>query len=277
MRLPTHLRSTLEEISSSPQFSGQLGVEFKPYAAELLNWATGFSRAPISGFHVGAIAVGHSGKLYPGANYEFAGTPLNTALHAEQSAIVNAWMHEEKAITSLYVSEIPCGHCRQFLRELSNIYSVEIHCKGKVFHLNELLPNAFGDERAQGKGLLDSQPIEVQAIQPIENTNALRTVNAARRSYAPYSRCPEGFAIECLDGHCFSGRAAESVAFNPSVPAITAALNQRNLSGSRNVAISNASLAKVVTAPNNPLPLAEAILQTESNTVIDIVRMEITL
>ena len=51
--------------------------------------------SPHSNFYVGAIAVGDSGNFYFGANMEFVGVPLSASIHAEQSAVMNAWIHGE--------------------------------------------------------------------------------------------------------------------------------------------------------------------------------------
>lgn len=127
----THLHTAIR----SPDFNGQIGALTLKDLASLLPLAKAFSVHPISGIPVGAVAVGQSGQLYLGANLEFIGMPLHATLHAEQSAVLNAWMHDEKAVVSLYVSEMPCGHCRQFLRELTNIKSVPIHAHGKSHRL----------------------------------------------------------------------------------------------------------------------------------------------
>lgn len=265
------LRSSLTD----PAFDGQIRGFPEERAAHLLALAECFARAPISGFHVGAVAVGKSGALYLGANLEFQGVPLHASLHAEQSAVLNAWMHDESEVTALHVSALPCGHCRQFLRELSNCEKLTIHAEGQTHRLEALLPHAFGKTRKQGHGLLDSTPTPLESVKPEPDTSALRAINAAQRSYAPYSLSPEGFVIECLNGRFFAGRAAESAAFNPSVPSILLALNQRNLSASREVSISACTQSKLATAMNNPLPLAKAILSSLSESKIEVVQMEV--
>lgn len=269
------LRELIGSEVKSADFNGQISSAGSARAADLLKLATCFSAAPISGFQVGAVAVGQSGKLYLGANLEFRGVPLSSSLHAEQSAILNAWMHDEREVVALHVSETPCGHCRQFLRELSNPTTLEIHCKGQSYRIEDLLPDAFGANRKKGHGLLDSTPIRLEAAKPKPDTQAQRAINVAQRSYAPYSQSPEGFVAQCLDGHFFSGRTAESVAFNPSVPGVVVALNQRNLSASRAVAITTCTQAKLATALNNPLPLAEAILKHITEASIEVVQMEV--
>ena len=258
-----------------PDFSGQINSVTPARAKDLLELATCFSVAPISGFYVGAIAVGKSGKLYLGANMEFQGVPLSASLHAEQSAILNAWMHEEREIVTLHVSETPCGHCRQFMRELSNSSALKIHCKGQTFQIEDLLPGAFGENRKKGHGLLDSTATYFDHDKTKSTTQAQLAINAAQRSYAPYSQSPEGFVAQCLDGHFFSGRTAESIAFNPSVSGVVVALNQRNLSSSRSVAITACTQAKLATALCSPLAQAKAIMKHITGASVDEVQMEL--
>lgn len=264
----------IRQALAAPGFSGQITDCGPTAAAQLLPLAASFSVHPISGFAVGAVAVGASGHLYLGANLEFQGMPLHATLHAEQSAVLNAWMHNEHELTALYVSETPCGHCRQFLRELSNLETLQIHVGTQIHTLQSLLPHAFGEPRSKGHGLLDSPSIPLEAVKPQPNTSQQRAINAAQRSYAPYSRSPEGFVLECLDGQFFSGRAAESAAFNPSVPSVLVALNQRNLSNSRKVAIATATEAKLATAINNPLPFASTLISSVSKAEIKVVQMD---
>ena len=258
-----------------PDFSGQINSVTPARAKDLLELATCFSVAPISGFYVGAIAVGKSGKLYLGANMEFQGVPLSASLHAEQSAILNAWMHEEREVVALHVSETPCGHCRQFMRELSNLSNLKIHCKGQTFQIEDLLPGAFGENRKKGHGLLDSTITNLESVKTNPHTRSQVAINAAQRSYAPYSQSPEGFVAQCLDGHFFSGRVAESIAFNPSVSGVVVALNQRNLSSSRSVAITACTQAKLATALSSPLAQAKAIIKHISEASVDEVQMEV--
>ena len=258
-----------------PDFSGQINSVGVERAEKLLKLATCFSVAPISCFYVGAIAVGKSGKLYLGANMEFQGVPLSASLHAEQSAILNAWMHEEREVVALHVSETPCGHCRQFIRELSNLSNLKIHCKGQTFQIEDLLPGAFGENRKKGHGLLDSTITNLESVKTNPHTRSQVAINAAQRSYAPYSQSPEGFVAQCLDGHFFSGRVAESIAFNPSVSGVVVALNQRNLSSSRSVAITACTQAKLATALSSPLAQAKAIIKHISEASVDEVQMEV--
>jgi len=270
-----HYEEALKQISedkcaaftdelNAPQFTGYIkscsDLSGK-CASTLLPLAKEFSVAPLSGFKVGAIAIGASGHLYLGANMEFAGVPLSCSLHAEQSAILNAWMHAEPSIEALVVSELPCGHCRQFLRELSCAENLKIHVDDSTFLLSDLLPSPFGEARKLGDGLLDSEPVPLNAIHPVDSDLTQRVINAAERSYTPYTEAHAGFIIECDDGRIHAGRAAESIAFNPSVMAVVCALNSRNLSPSRDYTISHCMQTKLVTSVNSQSGLAEGLMQ----------------
>jgi cytidine deaminase len=272
--LPAHISDHVSSLVKSNEFSGQLNTELAEYADALLPLAAAFSQAPISGFHVGAIAIGQTGQVYLGTNLEFEGISLNATLHAEQSALMNAWTHGETALRALHIPESPCGHCRQFLRELSKVDSLKIHIKGETTSLSRLLPHAFGDILKNGQGLLDSPTYTLAAAQTEKDPLRLQAIEAARLSYAPYSRSPEGCIIECDDGQTFTGRCAESVAFNPTISSLLVALNQRNLSNSREASISSCSLAKLTTTENDPLPMAAAMLKPLTDASINVVNMD---
>ena len=161
------------------------------------------------------------------------------------------------------------------MRELSNPSVLKIHCKGQTFQIEDLLPGAFGENRKKGHGLLDSKATNLESVKTKHNTRSQRAINAAQHSYAPYSQSPEGFVVQCQNGHYYSGRTAESIAFNPSVSGVVVALNQRNLSSSRSVAISACTQAKLATALNSPLEQAKAIIKHISEATVDEVQMEV--
>jgi cytidine deaminase len=276
--LPEDEQQPLFSQLRSKDFSGQItGFEQSPVtmAKALLPLAASFSVAPVSGFHVGAIAVGASGALYLGANLEFVGAPLSATLHAEQSAVLNAWMHGESSISSLAITEAPCGFCRQFLRELSEANELAIFVGSTRTDLGQLLPMPFGELRKLGHGLLDSpSTATLQSIEPSNDETAQFAIDTAQRSYAPYTNARESFVIDCANGQHFAGRTAESIAFNPSVPAVLSALNQRNLSSSRNVAITRCTQAKLTTSLNSSDALAASIIRGISDITIQTVRLE---
>ncbi|PXA04328.1 cytidine deaminase [Coraliomargarita sinensis] len=277
LKIARKLDADILETLVRPQFTGYFEHKFcreEPAREKLITLAREFAVVPISGFQVGALAIGKSGNAYLGANMEFTGVPLHAGLHAEQSAVINAWMHGEPAVEALYVSEIPCGHCRQFLLELHAAEELPIRVRGVQKNLAELMPEPFGRRRAKGQGLLDSSPSEVVKIHPDDGNQTQRAINAASRSYAPYSKSPEGFIIETINGQHFAGRIAESFAFNPSVPAVTTALNQMNLSAQRKVSISSCTQARLATALTQSTAFSEALMRGICNVPVKSVLME---
>jgi cytidine deaminase len=196
----------------------------------LLPQAAAFARPPISNFRVGAIARGMSGKLYFGTNLEFAGEALSFTVHAEQSAVVHAWMSGETGIDVVATSAAPCGYCRQFLNELVTARELLVVMPKESRPLSELLPSSFGprDLGIDG-GLLQPENHGLA----IDETEALAqaALQAANMSYAPYSKSFAGVAVRTKDGRIFSGAYAENAAFNPSLSPLQAALSQLNLGG----------------------------------------------
>jgi cytidine deaminase len=195
---------------------------------QMLPEAASFARPPISNFKVGAVARGTSGKLYAGANVEFAGQALSFTVHAEQAAVVHAWMAGETGIDVIATSAAPCGYCRQFLNELTTAKDLTVVMPGGSSPLAELLPRAFGprDLGIEG-GLLQSDDHGLGIEESDDLARAALT--AANLSYAPYSKSFAGVALQTRDGAIVTGAYAENAAFNPSMSPLEAALSQLNL------------------------------------------------
>jgi cytidine deaminase len=210
----------------------------------LLPKAAAFAKPPISNFRVGAIARGTSGKLYYGTNVEFAGEALSFTVHAEQSAVVNAWMSGESGIDIVATSAAPCGYCRQFLNELVTARELLVVMPNESRPLSELLPSSFGprDLGIDG-GLL--QPENHALSISDSDVVAQAALRAANMSYAPYSKSFAGIALRTKDGRIFSAAYAENAAFNPSLSPLPAALSQLNLGGAEWNEIAEAVLACV--------------------------------
>lgn len=112
-------RTILGPIIHDPDFEGvvqagtaaallaESGETVENLMISLLPIAAAYARPPISEFRVGALSRGESGNLYFGANLEFPGLALTQTVHAEQSATMNAWLHDEAGITSLAVNFPP--------------------------------------------------------------------------------------------------------------------------------------------------------------------------
>lgn len=202
-------------------------------ALALLPLAAAYSIAPLSHFFVGAIAIGQSGRFYFGANREFAGEPLNQAMHAEQSAISHAWLKGETKLIKMVINYSPCGHCRQFMNELNEATELEIllpeQPKAK---LHDYLPNAFGpsDLNISARLLL---PVEHGLFHANEEKDPLidAALSAMNKSHAPYSKSPSGIAIRTKDNQIITGRYAENAAFNPSLAPLQVGLNLMNFLG----------------------------------------------
>ncbi len=109
---------------------------------------------PYSKYQVGALIVTKNGNTYSGCNVENASYPLGNC--AEAAAIASMVLAGEKYIRMIYVMTkndeggIPCGGCRQRIREFSDENTQIIMCSPdgvqQRINLSELLPNSFGPE-----------------------------------------------------------------------------------------------------------------------------------
>ena len=201
---------------------------------KLMPLAAAISTCPISGFSVGVIVEGFrenaQGPFYMGANLEMIGQPLKTAIHAEQSAIANAWHQGETRLKRLFVNEAPCGHCRQFINELNEVKEMEFVVnqlgkdEGKIYQISDLLPDSFGPaDLGQEERLLLAQAASlVSPASEDELVNA--ATKAAEKSYAPYSKARSGIALLLENGDIVTGQSAENAAYNPGMTAVESAL-----------------------------------------------------
>ncbi len=247
------------------------GIPVSQLMLDLLPLASAYANAPISSFRVGAVALGATGNLYLGANLEFAGQPLSTCLHAEQSAIANAWISGESRLQSLAVSAAPCGSCRQFLSELENASQLSVIVPDQAPRLlSELLPDAFGPSSISANqpnvagGLLRRENHQLELILPSENLTRLEALRMANQSYAPYTSSFAGVALRTQSGRIFGGPYAENAAFNPSVSPMQIALSQLLLSGQSPSTIEEAVLVQIDGNPCNQAVNSKSVLATVS-------------
>jgi cytidine deaminase len=193
---------------------------------DLIPLAKTFAIPPISNFFVGVVALGSSGSLYFGANYEFPGHALTFSVHGEQAATVQALSNGETGIEMLAISAAPCGYCRQFLNELTTASTLKIILPNTpATPLTTLLPAAFGpiDLGVTG-GLMSPQSHGMALSSSINDDVVQAALNAANRSYAPYSASYAGVALKTSDGGIVTGSVAENAAFNPSMSPLEAAI-----------------------------------------------------
>lgn len=255
--LPATLQNALEPFLRQDKFSAMLtaaevatvkrhsGLNDNELAFGLLPLAAACSLTPISHFHVGAIARGQSGNLYFGANMEFRGIPLQQTIHAEQCAITHAWLRGETRLESITVNYTPCGHCRQFMNELTSGTDLQIHLPGRsAATLADYLPDAFGPRDLAIGTLLMDQVDHGYRLAEQHDELVQSALAAANRSHAPYSQAHSGVALETADGEIHAGCYAENAAFNPSLPPLQAALILLNLSGGDCLSVRRAALVE---------------------------------
>ncbi|WP_087017725.1 cytidine deaminase [Thaumasiovibrio subtropicus] len=227
----------------------------------LLPLAASYSVAPLSNFYVGAIVEALSGNIYFGANMEFHNVGIANTVHAEQSAITHAWSRGEKGIRNVTINYSPCGHCRQFMNELSNAETLVVQLPDhKPQTLHQFLPDSFGPKDLdQPEGLMDASTLKVN----YNSGSALirQAVESAAKSYAPYTHSHSGVALKVTSGDIFHGMYAENAAFNPSLPAIQVALIQLNMAGEKITNIQEACLAEVKGSTISYLAECQALLE----------------
>lgn len=244
--LPAPLKAALLPMLD-PEQGGEFNARFTPAQVATLKTATGLddralrlallplaaacSVPPISKFFVGAIACGLSGTWYFGANMEFAGQGLFHSVHAEQSAISNAWLGGETGISEITVNYTPCGHCRQFMNELSTAKILKVSLPDDLSALQSFLPHSFGPADLDITDALMSPQAHDELTLESEDPLWQAALAAARQSYAPYSQGYAAVALQFADGRLFCGRYAENAAFNPSLPPMQMACAHAVLNG----------------------------------------------
>ncbi|WP_260258347.1 cytidine deaminase [Vibrio intestinalis] len=242
------LQDDFDATLSKQQYSELLalsGLDDAELRVALLPFAAAYSYAPISNFYVGAIVRGLSGKLYFGANVEISGAQLGQTVHAEQSAISHAWMKGETGISDITINFSPCGHCRQFMNELTTAKELVIQLPQRdEKSLQEYLPESFGPaDLGIESGLMATLD---HGKTSDENDPLIQVALAAlNRSHAPYTHNLSGVALRLNDGKEYVGAYAENAAFNPSLPPLQVAIIQLLLDGQSLDNIESAALAEM--------------------------------
>ncbi|PID37627.1 MAG: cytidine deaminase [Pseudomonadales bacterium] len=180
----------------------------------LLPLASSFAVAPVSNFHVGAVAFDSAGNAYLGANFEFAGNHIGQTIHAEQSAIAHMWQRGATELALLVINYAPCGHCRQFINEVN---------------IADKILRQADDENSH---------CQQDSVDTVDMAHA-QAIHAHDHCHAPYSGNKCGIALEYAiedtekedNTEIVTGRYAENAAYNPSLPALQVALNFRRMQG----------------------------------------------
>lgn len=203
---PIITASDFDATISKSQFEELLaisGLEDDELRVALLPFAAAYSYAPISEFYVGAIVRGLSGRLYFGANMEIIGAQLGQTVHAEQSAISHAWMKGETGLKDITINYSPCGHCRQFMNELTTADTLVVQLPQRdAMTLQEYLPESFGPKDL---GITDALMSPKQHGLSTAETDALilSAVDALNRSHSPYTQNLSGVAIATESGKVY--------------------------------------------------------------------------
>ncbi|WP_350634848.1 cytidine deaminase [Pseudoalteromonas sp. GW168-MNA-CIBAN-0100] len=211
----------------------QLNVSDDALLQGLVPLASEYAVAPISDFHVGAIvkALDENDEVnfYFGANVEFDHQALSLVVHAEQSAINNAWLNGAKKIVKIAISDAPCGYCRQFMNELADAKEFDILLPEQHFKLAELLPHSFGPtDLGNAFSLFNPEPHQqVFANDQLDEKLASTALNA----YVPYSKNFSAVKISTFENGDFYGSYAENAAYSPSLSPLQSALSQLFIAG----------------------------------------------
>jgi cytidine deaminase len=268
-------REQLLRVVKAPDFTGHIpasavtslaGNERKTVEelmVALLPLARTYARPPISNYLVGAVARGISGSLYLGANIEFPGHSLGFSVHGEQSALSNAYMHSDQGVSAIAVTAAPCGHCRQFMKELSPESDFRILIAGSpATTLSALLPMAFGPKNLPDfkSPALPVREVNLARPKGISDDLTLAALDAARKSYAPYTKAHSGIAIATQSGRIHKGAYIENVAFNPSLSPLQTALAALIVAGDDMSAIARLVLVETENAKISQKSVTEAAL-----------------
>jgi len=240
---------------------GTLRITVEELVAKLLPIAATRATVPVSGYKVGCVCRGDSGNLYFGSNIEFPGEDLSATIHAEQAAIANAIAFGETGIKAITVSAPPCGGCRQFMKELNDAETLKIYLPNQdPLLLDDLLPSGFGPgDLNTDRRLMGSQHQALKLVDETEDKLVLQALEAASKSYAPYSGCYSAVALETNRGFTFIGSYAENAAYNNSLLPMQAAIAVLIMRADRFADIGRAVL---VQTRNAKIDLAVATRQT---------------
>lgn len=245
------------------QFLRKSGMNIDQLMLALIPEAQKFAIPPISNFFVGAVALGTSGSLYFGANYEFVGQALSFTVHGEQAATAHAISCGETGMQKLAVSAAPCGYCRQFLYELTTASKLQILLPKKPpALLTSLIPDAFGPgDLGVTAALMSPQSHGMKLSEGDHDPVVRAALKAANASYAPYTFDYAGVALKTHDGGIFTGSVAENAAFNPSMSPLEAAVVSLVISGGKSYGdIADAVLVEAAGSKASQVAATRAVL-----------------
>ncbi|KAH0931748.1 hypothetical protein HID58_008865 [Brassica napus] len=171
--------------------ANQLGVSVFQLLPSLVYPAKSFALPPISKFHVGAIGLGSSGRIFLGVNVESPGLLLHHSIHVEQFLVTNLTLNDERHLRHFAVSAAPWEHCQ--IRDASEIKLVIIDPNATVdsdtdsdgfLSLGSRLPHRFGPEDLLDKDfplVLEHHDnnLTISDLDPISNGNTVELKRTA--------------------------------------------------------------------------------------------------
>ncbi|MEA2673926.1 MAG: cytidine deaminase [Chloroflexota bacterium] len=237
----------------------ELALLALPVAAEL-------ARPAISGYRVAAVGIeAESGDLVLGGNLEFPGSELGTTIHAEGFVALRARRRGARVGTLAVGEAHPCAHCRQTLSEAAGAEALRIiDPLGHALTLADLYPWPF---TPTALGMDADSPTRVpwpdlmfagaEPPAPI----AAELLDLGRRAHAPYSGAPSAVVLALQPTGSVGAGCVESVAFNPSIGALQAALVELAAARIDAAHIAEGWLAKLDGGAIDPEPAFQALLR----------------
>lgn len=236
------------------------------------------ARPPISGYHVAAVGIeDETGDLVLGGNLEFPGTELGTTIHAEGFVALRARRRGRTLRTLALRVAHPCAHCRQVLSESATADGLLlVDTEGARLHLEDLYPWPF---RPAALGMAGDSAaavawpaLTIVGERPQAGVAEL-LVAAGSRAHAPYSGAPSAAVLRASDGRTVRASCLESVAFNPSISALQAALVELAAAGIDTGDVREGWLGCTLDAAIDPEPGFRALLAAVApNASVGVVR-----
>lgn len=223
------------------------------------------SRPPISGYQVAAVGIeAETGDLILGGNLEFPGTDLGTTVHAEGFVTLRARRRGRSLATIALPDAHPCAHCRQVLSESAAADALLlVDPAGSRLSLGDLYPWPFRPASLSVDGDVPGR-VRWPALEVVGDAAppdvAKPLLEAGARAHAPYSGAPSAATLRTRDGRILSGGCVESVAFNPSLSALQAALVELAASGIEGADVTDAWLGATAEGAVDPEPGFRALI-----------------
>jgi cytidine deaminase len=219
-----------------------------------LGIANGYARPKISNFTVGAVGLETgTGNLVFGGNLEFPGASIANTVHAEGFVFARAFSRGTSIKTIAIGEAHPCAFCRQFLSEFAATQALTlIDPLGHRLTMDQLYPWPFDPAYLGEAGIVAGKQyhptLELSTTEVAHPAHSqLRTYG--RKSYVPYGKSPAAVALTLRDHVVVAGGAIESVAFNPSMHPLPAALIDLSANGYDTSDIAEAAVAIEPNAP----------------------------